>query len=159
MAANAGATVIALFDFDPDESDGRTWDEDASAQTQWTTTNLIDIADPYTAVEGRKNRNFRTDTNVNNLTVSSFDAMPEGTKDTSNMLRMSARDLNENDDHEFTFEVTANQGLWFDFTGQQASTMTYAWQTLGGSTQGNFTLSYRKDAQRGSRKTEPIREV
>lgn len=145
VAANASATVIALFDFDPDESDGRTWDLDASDQTYWTTTNLIDIADPYTEAEGREARNFTQDTLVNQLTTSVYSDMPEGTPDTSNVLRMSARDLDVNDDHDFTSTITADGGKWFDFTDHEASAMTYAWQTLGGSIQGSFTLSYRTD--------------
>lgn len=122
-------TIVARFDFDPNQSFGTLLDVDGSSGAYWTTSDLTDQASVG-------DRNFRTGLTGNYL---SFAARRENAAHTP---------VAEGDGNQSTwsrFSITPDSGGAVDFTGGVAVIDTYAFSGLGGTTSANWTLYYSID--------------
>jgi hypothetical protein len=138
LTSSAKAAIIASFDFDPDAISGTQVDIDDSAQTNWTTSILLDNATGTGAV-GQGNQTITnrdlTIGNTNNLILFSSNregdsGTPTGTIGESTWL---------------TFSVTPSANTSFDFTGENATIDTYALNTLGGVSSTDWILYFSLD--------------
>jgi len=122
-------TVVARFDFDPNQSFGTLLDVDGSSGANWTTSDLTDQASVA-------DRGFRSGLNGNYL---GFAARRENAAHTP---------VAEGDGNQSTwnrFSITPDPGGTIDFTGGTAVVDTYAFSILGGTTSANWTLYYSTD--------------
>lgn len=134
----AEAIVVANFDFDPAQLSGTQADVDGSSQANWTTSILLDNATGIGAVDASNqstaNRDLFTGRTDNFLRVSSNreddSGVPTGTIGESTWL---------------TFNITPSPGTTFDFTGEEATVDTYAFNGLGGTSATNWTLYFSLD--------------
>lgn len=131
-------TIVATFDFDPNELLGPTLDLDGSATTTWTTTPLTDAATGTGALSAGNQEA------TNRIIVSGA---------TGNHLRFSS--ARESDLQTPTEAGGNNESTWstftispnipseaLAFTGGEAVVQTYAFNDLGGNNQTDWTLYY-----------------
>ena len=136
----AEAVVVANFDFDPDELSGTQADVDGSSQANWTTSILLDNATGDGAV------------NAPNQSLTNRDLFPGNTGDFLRLSSNRERAVDSNGPNGtvgestwFTFDITPSPLSVFDFTGQNATVDTYAFNGIGGTSATNWTLYFSLD--------------
>lgn len=138
LASSASATVIAFYDFDPDNVSGTTADVDGSTQADWTTTALIDQATGTGALgasnQASANRDIYTGSTDNYLGLSSN---REGDAQTP----LTAGGSNEST--WLRFSITPDPSISLNFTGHDATVDTYSANSgVGSTTSTDWTLYY-----------------
>ncbi len=130
--ADPAGTVVARFDFDPDQTNEATRDLDSSGGSAWDTSALVDEA------VGTEDRNLRPGLTGN---YQSFASRRENDTQTPIAEGEPGRST------WVSFSITPQAGGGsIDFSGGTAVIDTYAFTTLGGTTSADWTLYYSTDA-------------
>ncbi|MCB1131549.1 MAG: choice-of-anchor D domain-containing protein, partial [Verrucomicrobiae bacterium] len=139
LVAPAG-TVVARFDFDPDQISGAIVDLDDSSMANWTTGDLTDLATGAGALsqgnQAAANRTLFAGVSGNFL---AFSSNREG--DAQTPLASGGND----ESTWTTFTVTPESGGSINFTGGTAAIDTYARTDQGSNTAADWTLYYSTD--------------
>lgn len=139
LSSSAQAAVIAQFNsFEHINSDNVWLSQDASAQSNWVTTDLQDHAEG----EGALNSGNRTLSNRNVYTI-----------ETTNVIGFSHNREGDSgvptgisgESTWMTFSITADAGLELDFAGQMASADTFVASIISDISSSDWTLYYSSD--------------
>ena len=134
------AATIASYDFDIGSINGTQVDTDDSAQTNWTTSILLDNATGNGALnrsnQANLNRSLQPGNTGNYLGLSSRRERATDSSGPNDIVGNSTW---------FTFNVTPSAGFSLDFTGQNASIDTYAFNGLGGFSSTDWSLYFSLD--------------
>lgn len=130
--ADPAGTVVARFDFDPDQTNEAIRDLDSSGGSAWDTSVLVDEA------VGTEDRNLRPGLTGN---YQSFASRRENDTQTP----IAEGEPGRSTWVSFTITPQAGGGS-IDFSGGTAVIDTYAFTTLGGTTSADWTLYYSTNA-------------
>lgn len=143
LATSGQAAVVASYTFDPNTvaDDVASVTDDVSAQTDWSTSSLIDQATGIGALSASNqtgtNRTVTTGATANMLSLSSN---REGDAQTPVLAG------GDNESTWMSFTITPGAGINLDFSGNSATVDTYANQGgLGGTVSADWTLYFSTD--------------